>query len=175
MRVAVLAFVCAVSACVCAPAYGQSPSPDPAPAPAPPPVEPSEPVVEQPAPRHTSTQTHRTEKKRLKHPLTVRTVPLHPPLAEQGPYVQERATRPARLGKVSNAGFTNSGSSESSRVVLVLLLALGAATVLLIAVPERLLEVAAPQLAHRRVQLAAGGFAVLWALAIGILIPSLLH
>jgi hypothetical protein len=162
-------------------AAAQTPTPDPAPVPPPP-----APVVEPPpapeaerAPAPPPIRVPRPEKKRPEGPLALRMARLHQPLAEMGPYAQNKGTKTARLAPLSNVRSTGSGSSDSLPVGLVLLLALagliGAAVVVLIAVPGRLMSGASSQLADRRGELAVGGLACFSGLAIGVLISLLLQ
>ncbi len=159
-------------------AAAQTPTPDPAPIPPPPApvVEPSPAPVER---AETPTQRATPEKKGPERPLALRMARLHPPLAEEAPYVQKRGSKTAHVAPLSNVLSTGSGSSGSLPVELVLLLALagliGAALFVLIAVPGRLMSGAFPQLADHRGELALGGLACVTGLAIGVLIPLLLQ
>jgi hypothetical protein len=166
-----------------APAAAQTPDPAPVPTPPPPaPVVEPPPAPEaeaEPAPAPTPTRVRRPEHKRSTRPLALRVARLHPPLAEGAPYAAKRAAETTPLAPLSNVRSTGSASSGSLPVGLVLLLALaglvGAAVVVLIAVPGRLMSGAAPQLADRRGELVVGCLACLSGLAIGVLIPVLLQ
>jgi hypothetical protein len=160
-------------------AAAQTPTPDPAPVLPPSVAEPPPAPEAERAPAPTPTRVPRPEKKRPEAPLALRMARLHQPLAEMGPYEQNKGTKTARLAPLSNVRSTGSGSSDALPLGLVLLLALagliGAAVVVLIAVPGRLMSVASPQLADRRGELAVGGLACFSGLAIGVLTALLLQ
>lgn len=185
MRVRRIIGVAASALAVCASgAAAQTPTPDPAPLPEPPaPLSvPSPPPVVEPtqAPSVNSTRTgsRKADKSRLEHKSRLNEIvrlPLHPPDAGVSPQVRKPRLRPISAEQFSS-GVPPAGGffSRVGGVLVLVLLVAGSLLVAWAALPERIYRGVSANLGADRGEVLFGGFAILLAIAIGMLIPFIM-